>query len=46
MKTQSIFVFFDIAKLADLQWKNADASRDQELRHVIQISVKFPLGKV
>ena len=26
---QSIFVFLDIAKFADIQWKNADASRTQ-----------------
>ena len=29
-KTQSIFVFPDIAKLVDSWWKNADAKRNQE----------------
>ena len=29
-KTQSIFVFLDIAKLVDLWWKNADAKRNQK----------------
>ena len=46
MKTQSIFVFLDIVKLANLQGKNVNVSRNQGVRHVIQILFKSPLGKV
>ena len=44
MYQNNLFLYF--LKLADLEWKNADASRNEEVRHVIQISFKSPLGKV
>ena len=34
---QSIFVFLDITKFADFQWKNPDVSRNQDVCHVIRI---------
>ena len=43
---QSISVFFDITKFADIQWKNADISRSQGVRHVIHIFFGPFLGKV
>ena len=35
-----------MAKLPDLRSKNADASKNQEVCHVIQISFKSPSGEV
>ena len=35
---QSISAFLAVAKFADLEWKNVDVSRTQEICHVIQIS--------
>ena len=43
---QSISAFLNIAKLADFQQKNADASRTQGVCHVIQIFFRSSLGKV
>ena len=43
---QSISVFLDIAKFADLSWKNADVSRTQGVCHVIYIFFGSSLGKV
>ena len=43
---QSIFVFSDIAKFADFQWKNADVSKTQEVRQVIHNFFRPSLGKV
>ena len=43
---QSISVFLDIAKSGDFQWKIADASRTQEVCHVIHIFFGSYLGKV
>ena len=43
---QSIFVFIYIAKVFDFQWANADASRTQEVCHVIYISFRSSLGEV
>ena len=37
MKMESMSVFFDIAKYGDFWWKNADASRTQQVCHVIHI---------
>ena len=34
---QSMSAFLDIAKFADFQWKNTDASRNQGVYHAIQI---------
>ena len=42
MEMQSISVFLDIEKLADLWWKNPDVSGTQGVCHVIYIG----LGKV
>ena len=42
---QSISVFFDIAKFANFQRKNADDSRTQRLFHVINIFFRLSLGK-
>ena len=46
IKVQSLSVFLDIAKLADLQSKNADVSRTQQLCHVIDIFFGSSLVKV
>ena len=35
IKTQSISVLLNITKFADFEWKNADVSRSQRVRHVI-----------
>ena len=43
---QSISVFFDITKIADFWWKNADVSRTQGVCHVIYIFLGSSLGKV
>ena len=43
---QSISVFSDITKFADLQSINADVSKTQGVRHVIHIFFGFSLGKV
>ena len=43
---QSISVFLDITKFADLRWKNADVSRTQGVCHVIHIFFGSSLGKV
>ena len=43
---QSIIVVSDIAKFADLQWKNADVSRSQGVCCVIHIFYGSSLGKV
>ena len=43
---QSIHVFPDIAKFADLGWKIADVSRTQEMCHVIHIFFGSFLGMV
>ena len=34
---QSLSAFFDIAKVADFHWKNADVSRTQGVCHVIYV---------
>ena len=41
---QSITVFFDITKVADFQWRNADVSRAQEACHVNYIFFGSFLG--
>ena len=46
IKTISISAFLDIAKFADFQYINADASRIQGLCHVIHIFFGSSLGKV
>ena len=38
---QSIHIFLDIAKFADFQWKVADVSRTQGVRHVIYMFFGF-----
>ena len=38
---KSIYVFPEIAKFADFQWKNAYVSRTQGLCHVIYIPFYF-----
>ena len=38
MYQKSIFVFLDIAKNADIQWKNAHVSRTQVVCHMIHIA--------
>ena len=43
---QSISVFLDIAKFADLQSKNSDFSRIQRVCHVIFIFFSSSLDKV
>ena len=43
---QYIYVFLDITKIADFQWKNADVSRTQGVCHVIYIFFGLSLGKV
>ena len=43
---QSISIFFDITKFADLQCKNSDVSRTQEVDHIIDIFFGSFLGKV
>ena len=42
---QSISVFLDIAKFADLRRTNADVSRTQGMCHVIHIFFGSSLGK-
>ena len=46
MKIQSICVFLDVAKFADLRLKNADVSRTQEMYYVIYEFFGYSLGKV
>ena len=41
---QSISIFPDAAKFADLRWKNADVSRSQEVWHMIYIFFGSSLG--
>ena len=43
---QSIFVFLDITKVADLRWKNADVSRTLGVCHVTFMFFGSSLGKV
>ena len=44
MYQKSIFVFLDIAKNADIQWKNAHVSRTQVVCHMIHIAaLKRPI---
>ena len=43
---QSLSVFFDITKIADFWWKNADVSRTQRVCYVIHIFFGSTLGKV
>ena len=43
---QSISVFFDVTKVADFSWKNADISRTQGVCHMIYIIFGSSLGKV
>ena len=38
---QSTYVSFDAAKSADFRWNSADASRTQEMCHVINITVLY-----
>ena len=45
-QNQSIFVFLDIAKLAESRCKKVDASRTQKVCHVIYIYFASSLGKV
>ena len=45
-KMQSIYVFSDIAKFADFQWKSADVSITQGMCHMIHIFLGSFLGKV
>ena len=42
----SIFVFFDIAKFADIRRKSADVSRTPGVCHVIHLFFGCSLGKV
>ena len=41
-----IFLFLDIAKFGDFQWKNADATTTQGVCHVTYIFFGSFLGKV
>ena len=43
---QPIFVFLNIAELADFWWKNVDVSRTQGACHVIHLIFWFSLGIV
>ena len=43
---QPIPAFLDIAKFADIWWKNADVSRTQGVCHVIHKFFVSSLGKV
>ena len=43
---QTMSVFCDIAKFADLRWKNADVSITQEVCHVIYVFFGLSLDKV
>ena len=43
---QSIPLFPDIVKIADLRWKNADVSRTQGACHVAYVVFGSSLGKV
>ena len=43
---QSIYVFLVIMKVAGFGWKDTDASRTQEVHHVIYILYGSSLGKV
>ena len=43
---QSISAFLDIAKFADIRWKNADVSRTQGMCHVIHMFFESSLGKI
>ena len=43
---QSISVFLDITKFADIWSKNADVSRIQGVRHVIHMFFGYSLGKL
>ena len=46
LKTQSVSIFLDMTKVADLRWKNADASRTQKVSHKINIFFGSSLGKL
>ena len=43
---ESIFVFFDIIKVADFRRKHIDFSRTQGVCHMIYIFFGFSLGKI
>ena len=43
---QFLTAFSDIVKFADFQWKNVDASKNQEMNHMIHIFFRSSLGKV
>ena len=43
---QSIPVFFDMTKFADVRRKNADVSRTQKVCHLIHIFFGYSLGKI
>ena len=43
---QCISVFFDIRKVADFWWKNADVSRTQGVCHEIYMFLGSSSGKV
>ena len=43
---QSIYVFLDMIKIVDFWQKNADASKTQEVCHVIDVFFRFSLSKV
>ena len=43
---QSVSVFLDMAKFADIRFKNADFSRNQGVCHVIHIIFGSSLGNV
>ena len=43
---QSVSLFLDIAKIADVRWKNADFSRTQGVCHVIHMFFGSSLGKI
>ena len=46
IKMQFLFVFPNVRKIANFWWKNADASRNQGVFHVIYIFFGSSLGKV
>ena len=43
---QSTSVFFDITKIADYRWKNAEVSRTQGVCHVIYMLFRCSLGSL
>ena len=43
---QSISVFFDITRIGDFRWKNANVSKTQRVRYVIFIFFGSSLDKV